>query len=213
VHINTRFGAEPGLNRRAISHANLLSLVPDIVEHWGKFQIANDGDTIHTAEGVTLRTDARDATFIRVSPILALALIRHFGRVPHCALTQQYIQRVDRLAHRPRAIPEFENRVFYARLLNIFVLSLPSNGILGLAAPQTLVLARVQECPITVPPPIPGTHSYVQREFDSTTPYVIDLQTISAVVGRFEWRDRIYIIDRSGGSVDPQLPDLPDGTV
>jgi hypothetical protein len=119
---------------------------------------------------------------------------------------------VDRLAHRPRAIPEFESRVFYGRLLNIFVLNLPSNGTLGLPAPQTLILARVQECPITDPPPIPDTDSYIQREFDSTTPYVIDLQTISAVVGRFEWQGRIYIIDRSGGSVDPQLPDLPDDT-
>jgi hypothetical protein len=82
VHINTRFGAEPGSNRRAISHADLLSLVPDVIEHWGKFQIANDRDTIHTAKGVTLRADARDATFVRVSSLPVLAFTVHFRRIP-----------------------------------------------------------------------------------------------------------------------------------
>jgi hypothetical protein len=88
----------------------------------------------------------------------------------------------------------------------MFVLDLPATPTLRLSSPKTLILALVQECPISDPPPIPHTKSYLERDFESKAPYIIDLETISAVVGRLSWQGRSYILDRTGDTVDPAVP-------
>ena len=108
----------------------------------------------------------------------------------------------------PNAPPRWANKTFYGRLLNIFVVPLRAEPSVSLNDPQTLVLARVRECPLLENPVIPGSKCYIAQSHDALAPYVIDLETISAVVGRFEWEGHTYIIDRTDGSVDPVLPNF-----
>jgi hypothetical protein len=204
VHIGTRYSEEarPGKPAFRISGPALLRLVPHRVERWGKFSIANDGDTIHAYESVKRSDDGRDATYIRVSYIITTlqwTIQMHF----YC---KQFRQLVDKMAHRPRAPPQFEEEVLYGHLLNIFVINLTPTPILRLNRPVTHILVQVKPCPISKGP-IPNTTSYLPGAHESTTPYVIDLSVVSAVVGRFEHKGRVYIIDRTDGSVDPSIPD------
>ena len=102
--------------------------------------------------------------------------------------------------------PEFQNRVFYGQLLNMYEIPLPADAALGLTAPVTWILARIKPCPIT-PGNIPGTISYIPQRHDAAPIEVIDVALISAVVGRMEYDGRVYIIDRTNGEADPTIPD------
>jgi hypothetical protein len=93
--------------------------------------------------------------------------------------------------------------VLYGRLLSIYVVTIPATADFRLLETETLLLARIKPCPIT-PGPIPATTSYSQTDFNHhSRPVIVDLRMISAVVGRLEYGERFYIIDRAAdGSLD-----------
>lgn len=106
---------------------------------------------------------------------------------------------MDRLAHRPNAPSEFEERAFYGRVLNIYEFELPVALDLRRPRPETFVLACIRPCAISKGP-IPHTSSYLPVPHDNGTPEVVDITTILGLVGRFEYGGRVYIIDRGDGT-------------
>lgn len=118
----------------------------------------------------------------------------------------QYRLLVDRLAHCPNRPPEFEERIFYGRLLDIYEFKFPIAPELRRLRPEVFILACIQLCPI-VDGPIPNSLSYLAPAHENATLEVVDITTIQAVVGRFQYEGRTYIIDRTDGSSDCVIPD------
>jgi hypothetical protein len=165
------------LRRRIAVHlATQLGIQPNIVmshlpqefSQWGRVQI-KDGDLIRSLFGSADRRDVRDATFI------------------------QYEQLVDRLAHNPRAQPEFVPHTFFGQLERIVVIGLPASPDLKLTSPTTYILFDIKPCNTTVDQF--GFQEY--RVF--CTQEVIDGTAIRAVVGRLYDRGKWVIVKRSGG--------------
>jgi hypothetical protein len=89
---------------------------------------------------------------------------------------------------------------FYGRLLNIFVVRLPPAPELKLKEEETLILAAIQNCPITARNDL-DMHYY--RKEGSIE--VVDMSNIQCLVGRIKTtngRDWV-IIDRSGNLARP----------
>jgi hypothetical protein len=120
-------------------------------------------------------------------------------------LITQYKLLVDREAHRPNRPPVFEEQIFYGRLLNIYEIRFPAAPQLRRNRPEVFVLARVQPCPITNGP-IPNSISYLPHAHENASVEVIDIAMISAVVGRFNFEARTYILDRTDGNCDCIIP-------
>ncbi|CAE6404661.1 unnamed protein product [Rhizoctonia solani] len=121
-------------------------------------RIKNGGDLIHARGYHKLRSDGRDASFVR------------------------YEQMVDRLAHRRRAQEDLGQQSFYGQLRHIFRLDLPPKTIVNRDKdPRPLLLAMIYEAPVKKE----ETYEYpvVWYEGDLSTGEVIDASTIPCAVG------------------------------
>lgn len=116
---------------------------------------------------------------------------------------------VDKHAHRRNVVPEFVHQVHYGRLLQIFVLTLPASPVLHLEAPLQVVLARIRPCQAS-PSHIPHQISFQERVHNATAPEVVDISTLSSLVGRLIVDGIAYIIDRTEGEGDPQYQVIED---
>lgn len=108
--------------------------------------------------------------------------------------------------HQRNAVPLYEERIFYGRLLNIYEVPFPPAPHLHHPNRTKYLLARILPCPIT-PGPVPNTVSYKTSAHERAPIEVVDLGTICAVVGRLLYQGRTYIIDRQDGSTDCVIPD------
>lgn len=154
--------------------------LPWTVKRWDRLSI-DSGDTVRVHRERVTVADSRDATYIR------------------------YQLLVDRNAHRQNAEPVFEQEVFYGRLRDVFEIHLPSSTALRQPG-QVLLLALIQPCPKNCAPrQIPNTWSFLPGEHSQASKEVVDISTISAVVGRFSWNGVEYIIDWTDGAVDPYI--------
>lgn len=105
---------------------------------------------------------------------------------------------MDQEAHRPNRPSVFEEQIFYRQMLNIYNIQLPSAPLIQHSQPERFLLTRIQPCPISRGP-TPNTSSFLTQAHKNATIEVIDIITISAVIGRFEYGGRTYIIDCSDG--------------
>ncbi|KAF8757935.1 Transposase family tnp2 [Rhizoctonia solani] len=121
-----------------------------------------------------LRWDGRNASFVR------------------------YELAIDRLAHRPRATPEFEVKSFYGQLQHLFYLPLPPNTIINREDyPKFLILAFILEADVTIEDAYEYQVIWYEGKLGSGE--VVDARTIQCAVGRipdviiFDER-RVYVI-------------------
>lgn len=57
-----------------IRKTEALKFVPQVCKQWGKVRRINGGDTMHARDQVSIGTDNRDASFVKVSIIIYLSL-------------------------------------------------------------------------------------------------------------------------------------------
>ncbi|KAF8692328.1 Transposase family tnp2, partial [Rhizoctonia solani] len=140
----------------------------------GRMRIKDGGNLIQARGYHKLWWDGRNASFV------------------------QYELAIDRLAHRPRATPEFEVKSFYGQLQRLFYLPLPPNTIINREEyPKFLILAFILEANVT----IEDTYEYqvIWYEGKLGSGEVVDARTIQCAVGRipdviiFDER-RVYVI-------------------
>ena len=79
-----------------------------------------------------------------------------------------------------------------------------ANG-LSIQQLSDVILARICPCPITNGH-IPNSTSYLPYPHENASVEVIDIAMISAVVGRFDFKARTYILDRTDGNCDCVIP-------
>lgn len=105
----------------------------------------------------------------------------------------QYELLVDQNANRRNLAPKFVPETFYGQLQHIFVVPMPAAEELGIAEPQTLILASILTCDIEAQNDL-DMHYFKQHGRTE----VVDIATIQCLVGRVRDRDWWTIIDRSG---------------
>ena len=103
--------------------------------------------------------------------------------------------------------PDFEAVVHYGQLLDIFVIHLPSSPVLHLETDTTLILACIKQYRIPRNQHLTPLNIQYHTPQDSLLVEVVDLQTLSAVIGRVQLGNTTYLIDRSGVAVDAEYVD------
>ena len=166
------------------------AIIPSTLKQWGRVLISGGGDLIHARGHHSLRSDGRDASFVRVSS--------NFINQPTSTLTHllQYELLVDQDAHRPRAPERLKAVSHYGQLEHLFALPLAPRSLLNKERrSRTLLLALIKEAPIKAE----STYQYpvVWYDQDLGSGEVVDAQTIQCVVGRVHDKKRYWIIDRS----------------
>ncbi|CAE6516412.1 unnamed protein product [Rhizoctonia solani] len=145
-------------------------------------RITDGGDMIHARGYHKLRSDGRDAAFVR------------------------YQQMVDRLSHRPRAREDLNKQSSYVQLRHVFQLDLPPKTVVNRTEnPRSLLLAMVYEAPVTRE----TTYQYpvVWYEGELSTGEIIDASTIACTGGRVKDNKCCWIVDRSSGAGDIEFID------
>ncbi|KIJ63230.1 hypothetical protein HYDPIDRAFT_92819 [Hydnomerulius pinastri MD-312] len=146
------------------------------VEQWGKVRRLDGGDTMNAAGLMTVRSDSRDATFVRYETL------------------------VDKMARQHNAPPIYEKKTFYGRLQYIFVIRVPAHPSIHLNHPETIFLAALHPCQLTT---TPSRLLSLDIHFYSTlsnTLDIVDITCLQCLVGRIpmdggrSWA----IVDRSG---------------
>ncbi|KEP46611.1 transposase family Tnp2 protein [Rhizoctonia solani 123E] len=157
-------------------------IIPESLKQWGRMRITGGGDLIHARGYHKLRSDGRDASFVR------------------------YEQMVDRLAHRRRAKEDLRQQSCYGQLRHIFQLDLPPKTIVNQGKePRPLLLAMVYEAPVVKE----ETYEYpvVWYEGELSKGEVVDASTIACAVARVKDHKRWWIVDRSLGTEDIEFVD------
>lgn len=153
--------------------------------HWGQLQIMNGGDKIGCQAIGKRRSDARDNTYVRVSP-------SHLSTVSTLLNIRKYEATSDIMAEFEDAPAEMEVHTYFGELQQVFSIRVPQSSQLHLDKPETLFLAAVKECDASF-----NEHGF--WEFSAAGKLaVIDLGTIQCVVGRIYDQGKWIIIDRSG---------------
>ncbi|KAF8594007.1 hypothetical protein BDV93DRAFT_399753, partial [Ceratobasidium sp. AG-I] len=147
-------------------------LIPNTLNQWGRLLISGGGDLVHARGSHTLRSDGRDASFVR------------------------YELLVDLDAHRRNAPERLKAVSHYGQLEHLFALPLAPKSLLNKRnSRQTLLLALIREAPFVAE----SSYQYpvVWYEGELGSGEVVDAQTIQCVVGRVLDKKRHWIIDRS----------------
>ncbi|KAF8596673.1 hypothetical protein BDV93DRAFT_454445 [Ceratobasidium sp. AG-I] len=148
------------------------------LKQWGRMRITGGGDLIQARGYHKLRSDERDSSFIR------------------------YELLVDRMAHRPNAPEELQQKSHYGQLERLFTLDLPPKSTLNTGnRTRTLLLALVLEA--SAVQEVTYEYKVVWYEGNLTTGEVVDAETIQCVVGRIPDKKRWWIIDRSSSLAHP----------
>ena len=80
---------------------------------------------------------------------------------------------------------------------------MPANEALHLSSPLFVLLALVRPCKATRDSRT-SVFSFKSTDHDSAAIEAVDFTTLSCSVGRIEWKDRVFIVDRSNGELDRQ---------
>ncbi|TFK58699.1 hypothetical protein BDN72DRAFT_781697 [Pluteus cervinus] len=145
-----------------------------------------DGGDIMTASLVKKSTaeDRRDASFVR------------------------YEQLVDKNARRRNAPVDLTPETFYGQLQYLFVVEVPATRDLGLASPETLILACIHTCDVEAENSLDMHYYKKQGRVE-----VVDVTTVQCLVGRVKVDKKWWaIIDRSGGMARPEFVDPSDSS-
>ncbi|KAF8597128.1 hypothetical protein BDV93DRAFT_513593 [Ceratobasidium sp. AG-I] len=131
------------------------SFIPDSLKQWGRVCIGNGGDLIHARGYHKLRSDGRDASFVR------------------------YVLLVDRRAHQWNAPEDMVQKSHYGQLWRLMALPLePNTAINPHPRAQTLLLALILEAKAREE----TTYQYkvVWYEGNLSTGEVVDAETIQS---------------------------------
>ncbi|CAE6424114.1 unnamed protein product [Rhizoctonia solani] len=160
----------------SVTSNELLEIIPEDakLQQWGRMRMTGGGDLIHARAYHKLRSDGRDASFIR------------------------YELLVDRLAHRPRATPQLKDQSHYGQLQRVFAIDIPPrtrkiNS--SQTDDRTLILAFVQEA--NTERNDSCGYSVVWYEGNLGSGEVVDANSVQCTVGRIKDDKRWWIIDRS----------------
>ncbi|KAJ1300030.1 hypothetical protein OPQ81_011150 [Rhizoctonia solani] len=149
-------------------------LIPEELEQWGRLRIGNGGDEVHARGYHKLRSDGRDAAFVR------------------------YELLVDQDADLVSADERLEEESQYGELRHVFVLTIPlktPNINPSRKKNRYLLLAQIYEAPIKSNE-IEG-EKLIWYKGKLGTGKVVDVSTIQCAVGRIKDGDRWWIVDRS----------------
>ncbi|KAL4244402.1 hypothetical protein ABKN59_010137 [Abortiporus biennis] len=160
-HLCTRFNTTP---------AKVREVLPKDYEEWGKVQIFEDGDLVHSLGLQRRGEDSRDASFVR------------------------YEMLVDRNAHSRRRAVELVPKTFYGQLERILAVRLRHQPEAPQSSPQTILLAAIRTCRVNKRHKELDIHYYE----DLGPLEIVDLNSIQCLVGRICDRKQWAIIDRSG---------------
>ncbi|KEP45625.1 putative transposase domain protein [Rhizoctonia solani 123E] len=155
-----------------ISKKLAQELIPNSLQQWGRMRIIDGGDLIQARGYHKLRWDGRDASFVR------------------------YELAADRLAHRPRAAPDFVGQSYYGQLQYIFRLPLPPKSIVNPKDEAKFrILAFILEAPVVAEEDY--EYKAIWYEGNLGSGEVVDARTIQCAIGRIPDGKRWWIIDRS----------------
>lgn len=98
---------------------------------------------------------------------------------------------VDKYA-RQRREPEYEKKIYFGQLQNIFVIQLPAIIPLGLLKPETFFLAAIKTCDVEAFDSLGAQYYSKLRQLE-----VVDMSCIQCVVGRVKAGRLWALIDRS----------------
>ncbi|KDN34296.1 hypothetical protein RSAG8_12621, partial [Rhizoctonia solani AG-8 WAC10335] len=160
----------------SVTSKDLEEIVPEDakLQQWGRIRMTGGGDLIHARAYHKLRSDGRDASFVR------------------------YELLVDRLAHRPRAAPELKERSHYGQLQRVFAIDIPPRTRKINAShtdDRTLLLAFIREA--NTERSESCGYPVIWYEGDLGSGEVVDANSVQCAVGRIRDDKRWWIIDRS----------------
>ncbi|QRW24315.1 Transposase family tnp2 [Rhizoctonia solani] len=164
-----------------------LELIPDTLQQWGRMRITQGGNLIQARGYHKLRWDGRDASFVR------------------------YELLADRLAHLPRATPDFVPTSYYGQLQYLFKLPLKPESVVNPSkdGSKYLILAFILEAPVVIEDAYEYRVTWYEGKLGSGE--VVDALTIQCAIGRIQDNKRWWIIDRiyTCYALDEQSPGNP----
>ncbi|KAF8674983.1 Transposase family tnp2 [Rhizoctonia solani] len=139
-----------------------LELIPDTLQQWGRMRITQGGDLIQARGYHKLRWDGRDASFVR------------------------YELLADRLAHLPRATPDFVPTSYYGQLQYLFKLPLKPESVVNPSkdGSKYLILAFILEAPVVIEDAYEYRVTWYEGKLGSGE--VVDALTIQCAIGRIQ---------------------------
>ncbi|KAH9935848.1 hypothetical protein B0H21DRAFT_813369 [Amylocystis lapponica] len=156
------------------SAAGARTILPQVLECWGKVRILNDGDTIRAAAFTKARDDSRDATYVRYETL------------------------VDINAKFPRRPVILQKCTFYGQLQHLVVIRLTPYTRLNIAEPTTIIFAAIRSCLVDSSHSELDIHFYPQGAAGVGPLDLVDVTCVQCLVGRVPDGQRWAIIDRSG---------------
>jgi hypothetical protein len=170
----------------SIASSGLRPHIPTHLEHWGRVQRLDGGDTMHAAELST--GNGRDMTFVRVSDNTNYSQL--------LTVLLQYELNVDIHRRNHQRAPEFVRHTFYGQLKQVLVLPIQGQLADALGQPNDgfIILAAIAGCDN-----VSKDNGYTYYKGLKGVE-LVNLKTIENVIGRVPTHraGEFGIVDRSG---------------
>jgi hypothetical protein len=166
--------------------------IPEELEQWGRFRIDGGGDEFQARGYHKLRSDGRDALFVRVG-------VNQFRQLNNTYIQYlQYELMVDQDAHLPEADERYAMESQYGQLEFVFAMRIkPNSSPINPSRSRTRIFLLAHILEAQVRRDDSDNYTVLRYEGKLGTGEVVDIWSVQCVVGRIQEGRRWWIVDRA----------------